>query len=79
MPPVVTGSDARSSGWWRARPGLLTLVTVGQTVWPLRKLALLAPRRPDTGPQGFPVNRSAVAAGVVEAARDPGFPPRGRG
>jgi DMSO/TMAO reductase YedYZ molybdopterin-dependent catalytic subunit len=53
--------------------GLLTLVTVGQTVWPLRKLALLAPRRPDTGPQGFPVNRSAVAAGVVEAARDPAY------
>ncbi len=30
---------------------------------PLRKLALLAPRRPDTGPQGFPVNRTARAAG----------------
>ncbi len=53
--------------------GALTLVTVGQTVWPLRKLALLAPRRPDTGPQGFPVNRSAVAAGVVDTARDPEF------
>jgi DMSO/TMAO reductase YedYZ molybdopterin-dependent catalytic subunit len=52
---------------------LLTVFTVGETVWPLRKLALLAPRRPDTGPQGFPVNRSAVAAGVVEAARDPAF------
>src|SRR5262249_26422185 len=49
--------------------GLLTVLTVGQTVWPLRKLALLAPRRPDTGPQGFPVNRSAAAAGVVTAAR----------
>jgi DMSO/TMAO reductase YedYZ molybdopterin-dependent catalytic subunit len=53
--------------------GLLTLVTVGQTVWPLRKFALLAPRRPDTGPQGFPVNRSAVAAGVVRSASDPGY------
>jgi DMSO/TMAO reductase YedYZ molybdopterin-dependent catalytic subunit len=53
--------------------GLLTVLTVGQTVWPLRKLALLAPRRPDTGPQGFPVNRSAAAAGVVDAARDPAF------
>jgi DMSO/TMAO reductase YedYZ molybdopterin-dependent catalytic subunit len=53
--------------------GVLTLVTVGQTVWPLRKLALLAPRRPDTGPQGFPVNRSAVAAGVVESAQDPSY------
>lgn len=53
--------------------GLVTLLTVGQTVGPLRKLALLAPRRPDTGPQGFPVNRSAVAAGVVHSARDPGY------
>ncbi len=52
---------------------MLTLFTVGQTVWPLRKLALLAPRRPDTGPQGFPVNRSATAAGVVTAARDPEY------
>jgi DMSO/TMAO reductase YedYZ molybdopterin-dependent catalytic subunit len=53
--------------------GMLTVFTVGQTVWPLRKLALLAPRRPDTGPQGFPVNRSAVAAGVVTAAQDPDY------
>ena len=48
--------------------GAVTVFTVGQTVSPLRKLALLAPRRPDTGPQGFPVNRTAAAAGVVEAA-----------
>ncbi len=53
--------------------GLVTILTVGQTVGPLRKLALLAPRRPDTGPQGFPVNRSAVAAGVVSTARDPSY------
>ncbi|HEY7137294.1 MAG TPA: molybdopterin-dependent oxidoreductase [Acidimicrobiia bacterium] len=53
--------------------GLLTLVTIGETVAPLQKLALLAPRRPDVGPQGFPVNRSAVAAGVTTTARDPGF------
>jgi len=53
--------------------GLVTLVTVGETVAPLRKLTLLAPRRPDVGPQGFPVNRSAVAAGVTTSARDPGF------
>ena len=49
--------------------GLVTLVTVGQTSAPLRKLALLAPRRPDVGPQGFPVNRTARAAGVVTTAR----------
>jgi DMSO/TMAO reductase YedYZ molybdopterin-dependent catalytic subunit len=51
----------------------VTLLTVGQTVGPLRKLALLAPRRPDTGPQGFPVNRTAKAAGVGRAALDPGY------
>jgi DMSO/TMAO reductase YedYZ molybdopterin-dependent catalytic subunit len=53
--------------------GLVTLVTVGETVTPLRRLTLLAPRRPDVGPQGFPVNRSAIAAGVTSTARDPGF------
>jgi DMSO/TMAO reductase YedYZ molybdopterin-dependent catalytic subunit len=52
---------------------LVTLVTVGETVAPLRGLALLAPRRPDVGPQGFPVNRSAQAAGVTGSARDPRF------
>ena len=71
MPGRRTG--ARSSRSSPARPASLTLVTVGQTVWPLRKLALLAPRRPDTGPQGFPVNRSAVAAGVVDSAQDPDY------
>lgn len=40
---------------------LLTVFTVGQTFAPLRKLALLAPRRPDVGPQGFPVNRTAAS------------------
>lgn len=53
--------------------GLVTLFTVGQTVRPLQRLALLAPRRPDKGPQGFPVNRSAIQAGVVDAARSPDF------
>jgi DMSO/TMAO reductase YedYZ molybdopterin-dependent catalytic subunit len=53
--------------------GLVTLLTVGQTVRPLERLALLAPRRPSVGPQGFPVNRSAAEAGVVELARQPDF------
>jgi len=52
-----------------AAAGAVTVFTVGQTVRPLRQLALLAPRRPDTGPQGFPVNRTAATAGVVDAAR----------
>jgi DMSO/TMAO reductase YedYZ molybdopterin-dependent catalytic subunit len=52
---------------------LLTLFTVGQTFSPLRKLALLAPRRPDVGPQGFPVNRTARTAGVVESSQSPDY------
>lgn len=52
---------------------VVTAVTVGQTFRPLRTLALLAPRRPDTGPQGFPVNRTARTAGVLGSARSPDF------
>jgi DMSO/TMAO reductase YedYZ molybdopterin-dependent catalytic subunit len=56
-----------------AAAGVVTLTTVGQTVAPLQRLALLAPRRAGTGPQGFPVNRTARAAGVVERARSASF------
>ncbi len=52
-----------------AGAGLLTVATVGQTIAPLQKLALLAPRHPDTGTQGFPVNRTADEAGIVEKAQ----------
>jgi hypothetical protein len=52
---------------------VLTAATIGQTVRPLRRFALLAPRRPDHGVQGFPVNKSAAEAGVVAAAADPAF------
>jgi hypothetical protein len=51
--------------------GVLTLTTIGQTVRPLRRLGLLAPRDPGTGPQGRPVNRGAVNAGVVDLAQSP--------
>ncbi len=72
--PPAPGPDRRQFlGLVVGASALLTAFTVGQTVWPLRKLALLAPRRPDTGPQGFPVNRSATAAGVTDAARDPDY------
>jgi DMSO/TMAO reductase YedYZ molybdopterin-dependent catalytic subunit len=56
-----------------AAAGVLTLTTAGQTLSPLRHLTLLSPRRPDLGPQGLPVNKSAAAARVVDAARDPGY------
>lgn len=53
--------------------GVVTLATVGETVRPLSRLALLAPRRPTIGPQGLPVNRTAEGAKVIAAARDPGY------
>ena len=49
--------------------GLLTLTTLGQTFHPLRRISLLAPRDPDVGPQGRPVNRGAGNAGVVDLAQ----------
>lgn len=51
-----------------AAVGVVTLTTVGQSFTPLKRLDLLAPRHPDHGPQGLPVNRTAAAAGVTEAA-----------
>lgn len=56
-----------------AAVGVVTLTTVGQTVRPLRELALLAPRKPDVGPQGIPVNKTAAGARVVAAAQDPAY------
>lgn len=56
-----------------AASGALVVATVGQTVGPLRRLSVLAPRRPDVGSQGLPVNRAAAEAGVVEAASDPAY------
>ncbi|MGH9027592.1 MAG: molybdopterin-dependent oxidoreductase [Acidimicrobiia bacterium] len=50
--------------------GLLVMLTAGQTVRPLERLALLAPRRPSVGPQGFPVNKSAEEAEVEELLDD---------
>jgi hypothetical protein len=54
--------------------GLLTLLTAGQTVRALRGVSLLAPRHPDVGVQGFPVNGTAAAAGVTAGATDTGWP-----
>ncbi|MFI7549378.1 molybdopterin-dependent oxidoreductase [Micromonospora sediminimaris] len=56
-----------------AASGLITLTTVGQTIRPLAGLAVLAPRHPDVGPQGLPVNRTAAGAGVRAAALDPAY------
>jgi len=56
-----------------AASGLLTLTTVGQTIRPLRRLGFLAPRDPTIGPQGYPVNRGAANAGVVDLANSPAY------
>ena len=52
--------------------GLATVVTAGQTVPWLRRLSVLAPRS-GQGPQGVPINRSALAAGVVGSAQAPDY------
>jgi DMSO/TMAO reductase YedYZ molybdopterin-dependent catalytic subunit len=39
----------------------------------LRRFTLFAPRRPDIGPQGLPVNQTASEAGVREAAVSAGY------
>ncbi len=48
------------------------LATAGATVPWLRRVSVLAVRTGE-GPQGVPVNKSAVAAGVVDSASDPSF------
>jgi DMSO/TMAO reductase YedYZ molybdopterin-dependent catalytic subunit len=47
---------------------VLLLTVAGETVAPLRDLAVLAPRNPTTGPQSVPVNKTAIGAGVIEQA-----------
>ena len=58
-------------GWAGGASLALTAVTAGQTVPFLRRFVLFAPRRPDIGSQGLPVNRAASEAGVVDRAQDP--------
>jgi DMSO/TMAO reductase YedYZ molybdopterin-dependent catalytic subunit len=55
---------------------LVAALTVGQTVGgPVRDTALLLPRgrEPGGGPNGFPINRTAAAAGVTESATAAGW------
>ena len=52
---------------------LVTVCTLGETVRPLSRLALLSPRRADTGPQGFPVNATAFETGVTDAVHSKSF------
>jgi DMSO/TMAO reductase YedYZ molybdopterin-dependent catalytic subunit len=56
-----------------ATSGIVGLSTIGSTVGPLSPLAVLGQRRPNVGPQGLPVNKTAAGAGVVELATDPDY------
>jgi hypothetical protein len=53
--------------------GALVVATAGGTVSPLGGVSVLAQRRPGVGPQGLPVNKTAVGARVVDLARDPSY------
>jgi DMSO/TMAO reductase YedYZ molybdopterin-dependent catalytic subunit len=56
-----------------AAAGVLLLVTAGSAFTPLRRLAVLSPRRQGVGPQGLPVNKDARSAGVAAKLADPGW------
>ena len=58
-------------GTWLA-VAIATVATAGQTVPLLRRVSVLAPRS-GQGPQGVPINRSAIAAGVVRSAQSPAY------
>ncbi len=58
-------------GTWLA-VGAATVVTAGQTIPLLRQVSVLAPRS-GAGPQGLPVNRTAIAAGVLRRAYAPDY------
>ncbi|WP_407675037.1 molybdopterin-dependent oxidoreductase [Phaeacidiphilus oryzae] len=68
--PAVTGRRAFLGGA-ALSAAAVTLLTAGQTVPWLRRADLFGARRPDLGPQGLPVNRTAAQAGT--AAAGPGW------
>lgn len=75
-PPAVATDGVSRRGFLTAvgaGAAAVTLATVGQTVRPLRAISVLAPRDPQVGPQGLPVNKTAASAGVVEASSDPAW------
>ena len=71
QPHLATAShvDRRAFlGGVAATSGLVVLATAGNTVGPLSAISGLAQRKPGTGPQGLPVNKSAAAARVKDIA-----------
>ncbi|MCX4545640.1 molybdopterin-dependent oxidoreductase [Streptomyces sp. NBC_01565] len=67
--PATDGPDRRQLlAAVAAGAGAVTLTTVGQSVTALAPFDLFAPRSPEHGIQGLPVNRTAAAAAVTEAS-----------
>ncbi len=56
-----------------AATGAVALTQWGQTISPLARVSVLGPRVPGVGPQGLPVNQTAITAGVTESAVDPAW------
>lgn len=74
--PEPAGTGLSRRGLFAATGGAVaavTLTTVGQTFRPLKDIAVLAPRRPDVGPQGIPVNKAAAGARVTALIADPAY------
>jgi hypothetical protein len=66
LPPAITGLSRRSLFRTVAGAGALVgIASVGQSVPALGPIGVLAPRRPNVGPQGLPVNRTAKDARVA--------------
>jgi hypothetical protein len=66
LPPAITGLSRR--GLFRTvagAGGLVGIASIGQSVPAFGPIAVLAPRGPDVGPQGLPVNRTAKDAAVT--------------
>jgi hypothetical protein len=64
--PATTGMSRR--GLFRTVAGagaLIGIASVGQSAPVLGPIGVLAPRKPNVGPQGLPVNRTAKDAGVA--------------
>ena len=69
--PADVRARRRFLGFVAASSATLLVSTVGETIGPLKRLALLAPRRPDVGPQGLPVNRSFAESRISPRRVDP--------
>ena len=68
--PFAADGSPLTDGIAVASAGVVALATIGGTVFPLRRISLLAPRQPDIGAQGIPINRTAFAAAVKNAEPD---------